>query len=121
VWPDQNLRRVRLLAAIELARSHPVELIAGNAVTELPGLIPRCPPETAVCVFHSMTLNQFFPEARQDLERVLGWAGRPVLRLSMEWIGTRRPVLSLVEYDEGRRAVTDLAEYHHHGDWIAWR
>ena len=23
VWPDQNLRRVRLLAAIELARSHP--------------------------------------------------------------------------------------------------
>jgi hypothetical protein len=121
VWPDQNLRRVRLLAAIELARSHPVDLIAGDAVAELPGLTSRCPPEAAVCVVHSMTLNQFSPEARQDLERVLGSARRPVLRISMEWIGTPRPLLSIIEYDRGRRAVTDLAEYHHHGDWIAWR
>ena len=48
VWPDQELRRTRLLAAIEVARSHPVDLVTGDAVAELPGLIARCPTDTAV-------------------------------------------------------------------------
>ena len=121
VWPDQDRRRTRLLAAIEVAQSHPVDLVAGDAVVALPGLIARCPPDTALCVFHSMVLNQFTPEARNDLEVVFRGAGRPLSRLWMEWIGGPQPLLSLIEYDGGRRSSTDLANYHHHGDWVAWR
>jgi hypothetical protein len=121
VWPDQDQRRHRLLAAIDVALSHPVGVIEGDAVAELPGLMSQCPAETPLCVVHSMTLNQFSPESRDGLERVLSGAGRPVTRLSMEWIDAPGPVLTLVEYDRGRRSAIDLAEYHHHGDWIAWR
>ena len=68
-----------------------------------------------------MVLNQFTPEARNDLDAVFREAGRPLSRLWMEWIGGPQPLLSLIEYDGGIRSSTDLANYHHHGDWVAWR
>ncbi len=121
VWPDQDRRRARLLAAIEVARTHPVDLVAGDALVDLPGMIAQCPPDTALCVFHSHVLNQFTPEARNDLEVVFVEAARPLWRLWMEGIGGPQPLLSVVEYDRSRRSVSDLANYHQHGEWIAWR
>ena len=88
-----------------MAKSHPVDLLAGDAVVDLPGLIARCPPDTALCVFHSMVLNQFAPEARNDLDAVFREAGRPLSRLWMEWIGGPQPLLSLIEYDGGNSSV----------------
>ena len=67
-----------LLAAIELARSHPVDLIAGDAVTELPGSSQSALLRRPLCVFHSMTLNQFLPQAPRPGAGAR-WAGRAVV------------------------------------------
>ena len=60
VWPEQDDRRERLRAAVEVARADPPALLAGDLLTELPALVERAAgqigPEGRVVVFHSAVI-----------------------------------------------------------------
>jgi hypothetical protein len=56
VWPEQEDRRERLRAAVEIARSDPPYLVQGDLVDELPDLIAQAPERSTLIVFHSAVI-----------------------------------------------------------------
>jgi len=122
VWGDQPERLVRLNAAIEVARSTPMTLHEGDANELLPEVLDALPERLPAIVFHSHTLNQFSPAARERFDRVLLAASgtRELYRISMEG-RDRRPTCTASVYRDGDLVTsTDLAHYDAHGAWIAW-
>ncbi len=80
VWPEQDERRDRLRAAVEVARTDPPYLVRGDLLDELPSLVEQAPPEATLVVFHSAVVAYLEPRRP---ETVRGPDGRP---------GGRRPV-----------------------------
>ncbi|MEO1059544.1 MAG: DUF2332 domain-containing protein, partial [Actinomycetota bacterium] len=65
VWPDQHDRFERLVAAIEIARDHPPELLAGDAMTSTVPALERMTTRGHPVVTNTWVLNYFEPAARQ--------------------------------------------------------
>jgi hypothetical protein len=122
IWPEQIERGTLLSAAIEVARYHPLRLLAGDALEILPGLLEECPTGAAVCVFHSFVLNQFPKENRLALDDLLiaTSQNRPAYRVSLEWLEGEFPLLELFSYEDGVMQHEPLAVCDHHGRWIQW-
>ena len=74
VWPDQADRFHRLVAAIEIARANPPEILAGDAVASLGPAIERIGTQAHPVVTNSWVLNYLTPEQRiaylAELERI---------------------------------------------------
>lgn len=124
VWPDQEERAQRLAAAITLAQYDPPSLVAGDALDVLPAILAQVPCETAPCLFHCHTLNQFPPEAQRRFFAVLASAsrGRTLYRIGLEYApGSPWPVMILQAFRDGSALEPEvLAIYQAHGDWIKW-
>jgi hypothetical protein len=56
VWPEQDERRERLRVAIEVARTDPPAVLAGDLLTELPGVVDQAGTAGRVVVFHSAVI-----------------------------------------------------------------
>ncbi len=56
VWPEHDDRRRRLAAAVALARAEPPELVRGDLLDTLPGLVEQVPDDATLVVFHSAVL-----------------------------------------------------------------
>lgn len=56
VWPEQDERRDRLRAAVEVARTQPAYVVAGDLFDHLPGLIAQAGVHGTPVVFHSAVL-----------------------------------------------------------------
>jgi hypothetical protein len=125
VWPEHAGRAVLLQRAIAVAREAPPPLIAGDAVELLQNVLLTVPEEAALCIYHTHTLNQFSPEARERLASLLADHAplRDLCVVSMEGCGGDPPVsrLDLVSYERGMRTERHLALCSGHGDWIEWR
>ncbi|MGB0114818.1 MAG: DUF2332 domain-containing protein [Ilumatobacteraceae bacterium] len=135
VWPDQADRFHRLVAAIEIARQHPVELLEGDAVTSLAPTIDRVGPAEHPVITNSWVLNYLTPDARAayltELDRIgaardLSWvyaespALIPELPTPLDPSDPQLTVLTLVRWRNGARSVDHLATCHPHGFWITW-
>ena len=126
VWPEERQQRQRLDAAVALARTTPPTLLRGDALDLLPGVLGSAPQGTALCLYHTHTLNQFSPEARRQFARLLADAGaeRDLYWLSIEYrptaTGDASPTLTLVAFENGEHAEQILASCDHHGRWLEW-
>ncbi len=56
VWPEHDDRRDRLRAAIDVARTDPPHLLAGDLLERLPALVEEAAAHGPVVVFHSAVL-----------------------------------------------------------------
>ena len=136
VWPDQAGRFHRLVAAIQIAREQPPEILAGDAVSSLAPAIERVGAAAHPVVTNSWVLNYLTSDARVaylgELERIgterdLSWvyaeapAHIPELPNSPDPKGAHRTVLSMVRWRNGERLVDHLATVHPHGFWMQWR
>ncbi len=136
VWPDQADRFHRLVAAIEIARAAPPEILAGDAVTSLAPPIERIGARAHPVVTNSWVLNYLTSSQRiaylAELERIgterdLSWvyaeapAHIPELPNEPDPKSAHRTVLSMVRWRDGRRFVDHLATVHPHGFWMHWR
>jgi hypothetical protein len=136
VWPDQADRFHRLVAAIDIARANPPEILAGDAVASLGPAIDRIGRHAHPVVTNSWVLNYLRSEARlaylAELERIgaardLSWvyaeapALIPELPNEPDPKSAHRTVLSMVRWRDGRRSVAHLATVHPHGFWMHWR
>ena len=136
VWPDQADRFHRLVAAIDLARRDPPELLAGDAVTSLRPAVERVGASAHPVVTNSWVLNYLTAAQRVDYlaeldaigaERDLSWvyaeapALIPELPNEPDPIDAHRTVLSMARWRDGQRVVDHLATCHPHGFWIHWR
>jgi hypothetical protein len=136
VWPDQADRFHRLVAAIGIARDHPPQVVAGDAVSTLRSVVEEMAGTGHPVVVNTWVLNYFTAEDRLDYlaelehlgtEHDLSWIYAeapslvPELPTSPDPKGADRTVLSLVRWRRGIRTVDHLATVHPHGFWIDWR
>jgi hypothetical protein len=81
VWPEQDHRRARLAAAIEIARTDPPHLVAGDLNDRLTGLAGTAPHNATLVVFHTAVLVYLDAAGRAAfVEQVRG--------LDARWIAT---------------------------------
>ena len=116
VWPEHRDRRALLSAAKDVwLRSRPT-IWRGDAVQLLPAALAAAPEDSALCVFHCHTLNQFSAAGRERFESVLHEASarRVVYHLSSE--GQR---VSLVRIERGMTTSLLAARAQIHGKWIS--
>lgn len=131
VWPEHDDRRRVLDDALAVARDHPPEIIAGDAVTDLAAVADRLPADAPLVVFHSLVLYQFDADARQSfydaLADVASDRDAPTFHLAGERPDPDREngiQLRLARID-GRDAAEfeseHLGTFEQHGAWLAWR
>ena len=83
VWPEQEDRRHRLAAAIEVARRDPPTLVRGDLVEELPALVERAAAHGPVVVFHSAVIAYLQPEDRLRFNDLMT---RMVAEAACHWV-----------------------------------
>lgn len=64
VWPEQQERRERLAAAVEIARADPPHLVRGDILRDLPDLVEQAREFGEVVVFHSAVVAYLEPADR---------------------------------------------------------
>ena len=124
IWPDEAGRARDLEAALAIAANDPPPLIAGDALATLPAALACAPRDAALLIYHSHTLNQFAPAAREQLDTLLQEASqaRPLWRVAMEFAGPfdPEPSLTLFTYEDGEHHDEPLGTCEAHGAWLAW-
>jgi hypothetical protein len=135
VWPDQLDRFDRLVAAIDIARRHPVEVVAGDAVELLAAQVGRLANDAHPVITNSWVLSYFTAERRADYVAELDRMGS---RQDLTWVFAESPAhapglpvppdradatgteLTMVRWRSGARTVEHLASCHPHGYWLHW-
>jgi hypothetical protein len=84
IWPGMDERRARLSAAAAVAARESAEIVRGDLVEQLPGLVARMPRETTVVVFHTAVLAYLDDAAREQFVQTVG--GLPVRWVSQEGV-----------------------------------
>lgn len=133
VWPDQRDRFLRLRAAIEIGRSHPPEIIDGDAISTLDGAIEIMTRSGHPVVTNSWVLNYLTPDERTtyvaELDRIgattdISWiySEAPALTRELPWEFTPEDphltVTAIATWRSGARTVRSLVTSHPHGAWI---
>jgi hypothetical protein len=126
VWADQFARLERLRRAIELAREDPPELVAGDYLELLPGLLESRAPDALTVVFHSASTGYLRPEERAQLRAAIEDAGRagPLAWIAYEFaddgeeVGFGTFALELTRWPGGERRL--LARLDGHANRMRW-
>ena len=71
VWPEQDERRERLRAAIDVARTDPPRLTRGNLLDALPGLVVEAARHGTVVVFHSAVIAYLDDADRRRFQELM--------------------------------------------------
>jgi hypothetical protein len=123
VWAGQEERMRRLDQAIEAVRADPPELVRGDFVEELPGVLAAQPRDGLTVVFQTASFGYIGDEGRARVRSVLEEAGedRP-----LAFISTGKPRapeedcwgLRLAYWPGGEREFAGHADFH--GSWLQW-
>ncbi len=121
IWPEQKARFDLLSRAIEVARCHPPQLLAGDALDLLPTVISATPPEHALCLFHTFVSNQMSEEGRDRLACLIAGGGRErdISCISIDF-SEGYPRLDLLSYKDGVKTHRRLANCSGHSRWLEW-
>ncbi|WP_148928048.1 DUF2332 domain-containing protein [Paenibacillus methanolicus] len=120
IWPEHHDRRTRLDSAAKLVHACRPDLVEGDALALLAGLVSAMPKEAAVCVFHTHVANQFSYVEKNQLMAQLDQIGmsRDIFHL---YNNMQDPLLHLDYWQKGRRQRSlVLAETDGHGRWFRW-
>jgi hypothetical protein len=129
VWPEQEDRRVRLRAAIDIAAAEPPYLVRGDLLDELPALVAEAEAFGRVVVFHSAVIAYLEPADRRrfaDLMRGL------VAADACHWVSNEAPGVLPEVTSTAPAAPTDRRSFvlgldgqavawtHGHGSSLTW-
>jgi hypothetical protein len=146
--PPEETALSRLVAAVEVARHHPAEILRGDIVEVLPEVLGSLPPGRSVVVADSYTAVFLAEDRRLGLVEALAEAGRhrPVTWLSLDPLVPLGPsgrhsvqglslsnqlvtdyqqqgvfaVLGACRFDSDSSGGRLLARSHPSGTWIEW-
>ena len=88
VWPEQEDRRARLRAAVDVARADPPYLVRGDLLEGLPALLGEAPPEATLVVFHSAVIAYL---ETADRERFAAMMAGLVADGRCHWVSNEGP------------------------------
>ena len=121
VWPDQTGRLERLQRAIEVVRENPPELMRGDYVESLPGLLADRVEGTHLVVFQTASTMYL---AEGAMARLRGTLHEAALSEPLTYLGTGRApdddgyALEVERWPSGEHER--LAVFDFHGDWLDW-
>jgi hypothetical protein len=119
VWPDVPGRLERLRRAIEVLRTGPPELIAGDYVELLPEVLAQRDPEALTVVFESASFVYLDTEQLSRIDAALREAApRGPLALVTLMPAEEAGALRLRRWPGGEERT--LADMHAHGAWLQW-
>jgi len=113
VWVGQEQRLADLDAAIEVWRRDPPEIVAGDLVDELPGLLERRSDDAVLLVWETAALG-YLPEERQERTRDL------LAQADCVFIHTGQPQDGSHDYYGLYVGEDEVAHAEFHGAWIEW-
>lgn len=118
VWPEATARLQRLRTALDLVQEVPIEMVEGDAVDTLPGVLDSLPGEDPAVVTDSFTVNQFSRSQTEAFEVAVAEArmNRPIHRVTFGLIPGRADAAGL-SVDDGS-GWRHIGEGHHHGGWL---
>jgi hypothetical protein len=114
VWADQDDRLQRIDAAVELWRHDPPEIVVGDMVDELPGLLARRRDDAVLLVWQTAALNYLPRERRHEVRRLLADA-------NVAFVETRQPIDGSHDYYGLYVDGDEVAHAEFHGAWLDWR
>ena len=140
VFADNTERAGRLAAALALARASPPELVTGDALEKLPGLIAAAPRDARLCIFHTWVITYLPRERRTAFAELLRQASH---QRTLTWVAgenaqaipgldTRNmpvdlndssaspTVLTVTDWASGVPAMSVVGRSHPHGAWLEW-
>ncbi|WP_104081775.1 DUF2332 domain-containing protein [Cryobacterium sp. Y11] len=79
IWPEHDDRRLRLRAAVAVARQQPVEIVRGDLNDEIEALVARAPAGATVVVFHTAVLAYLNEQGRNRF-------AAQMTRLPVRWL-----------------------------------
>jgi hypothetical protein len=88
VWPEQEDRRERLRAAVQIARRDPPHLVRGDLLDDLPALLDQAPPDATPVVFHSAVIAYL---EHADRERFAAMMADLVADGRCHWVSNEGP------------------------------
>jgi hypothetical protein len=121
VWADQTVRLDRLQRAIDVVRDDPPELMRGDYVDSLPGLLADRVEGTHLVVFQTASTMYLNRGAMAQLRDALHNAA---LLEPLTYLGTAQPpddngfALEAERWPDGARER--LAVFDFHGEWLDW-
>ena len=121
VWPDQTARLERLRRAIDVVREDPPELMRGDYVDSLPGLLADRVEGAHLVVFQTASTMYVNEKA---MRRLRGALHEAALSEPLTFLGTARApdddgfALEVERWPGGERER--LAVFDFHGDWLDW-
>jgi hypothetical protein len=123
VWAGQEERMRRLDQAIEAVRADPPELVRGDFVEELPGVLAAQPRDGLTVVFQTASFGYIGDEGRARVRSVLEETGQ---ERPLAFISTGKPRapekdcwgLRLAYWPGGEREFAGHADFH--GSWLQW-
>lgn len=122
IWAGQTARLELLDSAIDAVRGDPPELIRGDFVEQLPGVLAAQPVDGLTVVFQTAALGYVGDAGRLRVRAALEEAGAQRL---LAFVSTGRARaggedwgLRLVYWPGGEREFAGHADYH--GTWLRW-
>jgi hypothetical protein len=126
IWPEQDHRRRRLAAAIEVARSDPPHLVAGDLNDAVQDLAGQAPDDATLVIFHSSVMFYLDAPGRSAFTAT-------VRDLPGYWLSTEEPWVipfedgSLPPSPDPSRTLAVLSQdgrpfayASSHGDYLHW-
>lgn len=126
VWPEQDERRARLRAALDVARAEPADLRRGDLLDLLPGLVEEAAAHGTPVVLHSAVIAYLAPD---DRDRFHALVSDLVAQGRCRWISNEGPrvlpaVTGALAVPPGRFVTAldgvPLALSHGHGHALTW-
>lgn len=123
IFPEHLERHQETEAAARIARDNPVPIVTGDALIHLPALLAQAPQGSHLCLYASMVLYQFSPEARKQLWRMLAAfsATQPVSVVIMDGVPEGWAQILIRDFRNGGYTKRNVAAVHAHGRWLEWR
>ena len=115
VWPDQHWRLELLDAAIEAVRHDPPELVRGDFVEALPGLLAERSPDGLTVVFETAVLGYLDPAGRSRVYGALAAAGGAG---PLAFVSNPHHGMNVQVWPGGEAEVVARADFH--GAWLEW-
>jgi hypothetical protein len=129
IWPEHDDRREQLARAIEIARTDPPEIVAGDLFDKLPGQVERASQHGRVVVFHSAVIAYLDEPGRERFHDLMTglvadgachWVSNEGRRVLPKVTASEPPTSERAEYFvlgvDGRA----VAWTHGHGRSMTW-
>jgi hypothetical protein len=114
VWADKRERLARIDAAVALWRRDPPEIVVGDMLDELPGLLARQRDGAVLLVWQTAALNYLPRERQHEVRRLLAEA-------DVAYVETWRPSDGSHDYYGLYVDGDEVAHGEFHGAWLDWR